>query len=120
MELRHLERNDVVSVVLEPLVRTTEGGIVLSESEAVVVGKHFRAGRVHAAPEHYTFSRGSKTITTATPVQAGQRVLLDRFAGVTKVAKDAQGNQIHLVRMHEILGVLAEDDVIETPETPDV
>lgn len=118
MQLQHLECTDVCSVILEPLSQVSDGGIVLTKEESISASRFFRAAVVVSAPENYSFPRGEhgKRITTASPVKAGQRILLDRFAGITQVVKSDDGQKIHLVRMHEILGVLNPDTVVETPD----
>ena len=47
-------------------------------------------------------------IRTRSPVKAGDRVLVDRFAGVTSV-KDGDKN-IHLIRFDEIIGIVDEEE----------
>lgn len=105
--MQHLESNDVVSVIMDDTRRTTDSGIVLTETEAVLQSKDHRVGTVHAAPEFYTFQRGKKEIRTACPVKAGDRVMVDRFAGISTVK---EGDLlITLVHVHEIHGIIDND-----------
>lgn len=111
--MRHLECTDILSVILDPVSRVTEGGIVLDEDNAIAENKKQRIATVHAAPENYTITRAVgqntvKKILTKSPVKAGDRVLLDRFAGVTTV-KDGD-KTIHLIRFDEIIGILEEEE----------
>lgn len=111
--MRHLECTDILSVVLDPIQRVTEGGIVVDEDSAIIENKKQRYATVHAAPEFYTITRAKghntlKQIRTKSPVKAGDRVLVDRFAGVTTV-KDGD-KTVHLIRFDEIIGIVDKED----------
>ena len=107
--MQHLECTDILSVILDPIQRATGSGIVVDEESAIIENKKQRYGTVHAAPEFYTITRAKghntvKQIRTKSPVKAGDRILVDRFAGVTSIK---QGDQtIHLIRFDEIIGIV--------------
>lgn len=111
--MQHLECTDILSVILDPVRRVTDGGIVVDEESAIVENKKQRYGTVHAAPEFYTITRAKghntvKHIRIKSPVKAGDRILVDRFAGVTSVKEGDK--TIHLIRFDEIIGIVEEED----------
>ena len=111
--MRHLECTDILSVILDPIQRVSQGGIVVDEDSAILENKKQRYATVLAAPEFYTITRATghntiKHIRTRSPVKAGDRVLVDRFAGVTSV-KDGD-KTIHLIRFDEIIGIVDEEE----------
>ena len=104
--MQHLETNDIVSIIFDDVKRATDSGIILTETEAVLESQEHRTGTVYAAPEKYSFQRGKKFITAACPVKAGDRVMVDRYAGVSSTEID--GVKIHMVHVHEIHGIIEE------------
>lgn len=111
MEIRHNENTDVLSVIMdEPLV-ITEGGIILSKAEATMEVEKQRTATVYSAAEFYCYERvksPTKTIPirVKSPVKAGDRVLLERYAGLKHVTVGDQ--VITFIRYGEILGVIEE------------
>ena len=72
--MRHLECTDILSVILDPVQRVSEGGIVVDEDSAILENKKQRYATVHAAPEFYTITRATghntiKHIRTRSPVK---------------------------------------------------
>ena len=111
--MQHLETGDTLSVVLDPIKRVTEGGIVLDEESAIIDNKKQRLATVYAAPDKYTITRATghntvKRILTPSPVKAGDRVLVDRFAGVTTVKEGDV--TVSIIRFDEIIGIVEEED----------
>lgn len=110
--MRHLESSDILSVILDPVKRVTGSGIVLDEESAVLENKKQRIGTVHSAPERYTITRAKghntvKKILTSSPVKAGDRILVDQYAGVSTYKEGEQ--VIHLIRFSEIIGIVTEE-----------
>ncbi len=106
--MKHLESNDTLSVIIDDPKSVSDGGIVMTQTEKVLNNENQRTGTIHSAPEFYTIRRnkGEKVIDIRTPcpVKAGDRVLLDKFAGV--VQTDDNGQKVSIIRMHEIIAVL--------------
>ena len=111
--MRHLECTDILSVILDPIQRVSEGGIVVDEDSAILENKKQRYATVHAALEFYIITRATghntiKRIRTRSPVKTNDRVLINRFAGVTSVKDDDK--TIHLIRFDEIIGIVDEEE----------
>ncbi len=105
MELKHLPEGNFLSVFLDPVNDMTAGGIALSQTIAVLEHQKFRTGVVYAAPEFFTFERNHKKVTTACPVKPGDRVLLDKYAGVG-YHDLADGRRVNLFRVTEVHAVI--------------
>lgn len=107
--LKFIEANDFLAVKLDPPKAVSEGGIFLTQAEAILNNEQVgRTGTVYAAPARYTTvrNRGEKSIPIIqdSPVKPGDRVLLNKFAGVMAV-KDGD-EQVYVIRFHEIEAVL--------------
>ena len=75
--LKLLESNDFLAVKLDPPKAVSEGGIFLTEAEAILNNEKVgRVGTVYAAPARYTLTRnrGDKSIPILvdSPVKAGE------------------------------------------------
>lgn len=107
--LRHLEANDVLSVILDDY-SMSQDGILLTKTEAILQNERFRRATVYSTPETYTLHRNRDEkklrIPVKSPVKAGDRVLLDKYAGIT-MFKDGE-TDVALVRFHEIVAILDE------------
>lgn len=108
--MRHLESNDVLSVTLDEY-SLSKDGILLSKAEAILEGEQCRRATVFSVPETYTLHRtrdGKELrIQVKSPVKVGDRVVLDKFAGITMYKHGDQA--VAIVRMHEIVAVLEDE-----------
>ena len=109
--MKHLEANDVLSVLLDDYRKVNDFGLILTKEEAILEHQRFRTATVYAAPEHYTISRTREEkrmqIRVKSPVKAGDRVLLDKYAGITMATE--HGKRIALIRFHEVVAILDSD-----------
>lgn len=108
--MQHLETNDVLSVILDEHQQVSAEGIILSKTEAILENERFRRATVYAVPEFYTHRRNKEEkvidIRVRSEVRPGDRVLLDKYAGITMTKVGDQ--PIALVRMHEVVAVIEE------------